>query len=274
MRGGYSLEPPEVSVKGKENSPNGWTTRKASKNVAKFCKSVRKAALWWTLMDIGCGLILQNCLAERKRCRWAAGEMKERKVDKKKFFLEAKKVQISLSCWYSGETCSRGPWLQKAWRFRQRQRRGRSPWSLCRCRSLLLLTQNQETSMQRAKISRFEKAQQSEENPNGKRAREVETLCEVKEDPREAIKRRKSLHEWMFACSRWGGGGWLWEWGGICMNVIWVGVLGVRPNCYCNYVAASSAKSILWNGKNSPLHTLIPFTSTAACQRWWWCKKN
>ena len=66
-------------------------------------------------------------------------------------------------------------------------------------------TKTETTSMQRAKISRFEKfqAQRSEEKQiMEKRAREVKTLCEVEEDPREGIKRRKSLHELMFACFR------------------------------------------------------------------------
>ena len=84
-------------------------------------------------MDIGCGLILQNCrLAERKRWSSSSCEMKERKEKAKKW-----------KCWHSGETCSRAPWRQKAWRFRRRQQRARSPWSRCRCRSLWLLTQRQ-----------------------------------------------------------------------------------------------------------------------------------
>ena len=254
---GYSSEPPEVSVKGKENSPNGWTTRKASKNVAKFCKSVRKAALWWTLMDIGCGLILQNCLAERKRCRWAAGEMKERKVDEKKFFLEAKKVQISLSCWYSGETCSRGPWLQKAWRFRQRQRRGRSPWSLCRCRSLLLLTQNQETSMRRAKISRFEKAQQSEEKPNWKKGERSGDVVWSRRGSARSHKEKEKVcmsgcllvldEEEVDDCENEGGFAWMlfeWECWGFGQIVIVIMCQPARPRASCGM--GKTAPSTLW----------------------------
>ena len=70
------------------------------------------------------------------------------------------------------------------------------------------------------------------------KGREVKTLCEVEEDPREAIKRRERF-AWVVVCLfsmrmivRMRGSAWmLFEWESVG-----------RPNCYCNYVAEQQGR--------------------------------
>ena len=207
-------------------------------------------------------------LAERKRwssSRWDERKKKESKKWKKRG-RESKKVKM-----FWGETCSRAPWRQKAWRFRRRQRQVRSPWSLCRCRSLLLLTQRQQRQtcgVQKYRdLKKFKRDDDKRKSKCLKKGegRSEDVVWSRRGSARSHKEKRKvCMSSCLLGFDEEDGCG---ENEGICMNVIWVGVL-----------AGQIVIVIIWQSRVGQEHLVewenldaLHLPCDPAQRQRWWC---